>query len=63
MRPLPRAGLLAILLLAALPGWWGHMFFNSKDVPFAVGMLGAVLVWLRCLEEWPRPRLRTALAP
>jgi hypothetical protein len=57
----PRAGLLAILLLATLPGWWGHMFFNSKDVPFAVGMLGAVLVWLRCIEEWPRPRLRTAL--
>ena len=34
------AGLLALLLLATLPGWWGHMFFNSKDVPFAVAMLG-----------------------
>lgn len=57
----PRAGLLALLLLATLPGWWGHMFFNSKDVPFAVGMLASVLAWTRCLEEWPRPRLRTAL--
>lgn len=57
----PRAGLMALLLLATLPGWWGHMFFNSKDVPFAVGMLGSLLVWLRCLEEWPRPRLATTL--
>jgi hypothetical protein len=57
----PRAGFLALLLLATLPGWWGHMFFNSKDVPFAVGMLASVYAWTRCLEEWPRPRLRTAL--
>jgi hypothetical protein len=57
----PRAGFLALALLATLPGWWGHMFFNSKDVPFAVGMLASVLAWARCLEEWPRPGLRTAL--
>lgn len=57
----PRAGLLALLLLATLPLWWGHMFFNSKDVPFAVGVLGSLLVWARALEEWPRPHLGTAL--
>ena len=53
----PRAGLIALGLLATLPGWWGHMFFNSKDVPFAVGMLAAVAAWIRILDEWPRPRL------
>ena len=52
----PRAGLIALGLLATLPGWWGHMFFNSKDVPFAVGMLAAVAAWIRILDEWPRPR-------
>ena len=57
----PRAGLLALLLLATLPGWWGHMFFNSKDVPFAVAMLGSLAMWVQCLDEWPRPRLRSAL--
>lgn len=57
----PRAGLLAVLALATLPGWWGHMFFNSKDVPFAVGTLGSIAAWLRCLEEWPRPRPGSAL--
>ena len=57
----PGAGLLALLLLATLPGWWGHMFFNSKDVPFAVGMLASLSIWVRCLEEWPEPRLRSAL--
>ena len=57
----PRAGLLAGLLLATMPGWWGHMFFNSKDVPFAVGMLAALLAWVRCLDQWPRPTLGSAL--
>jgi hypothetical protein len=57
----PRAGLIALALLATLPGWWGHMFFNSKDVPFAVGMLASVSVWIQVLGEWPRPRLRSAV--
>ena len=57
----PGSGLLALALLATLPGWWGHMFFNSKDVPFAVGMLAAVAVWVRVLAEWPRPRVSSAM--
>ena len=55
----PRTGLIALGLLATLPGWWGHMFFNSKDVPFAVGMLAAVAAWIQVLAEWPRPSVRT----
>ena len=57
----PLAGLLALLLLGTLPSWWGHMFFNSKDIPFAVGMLGSIAAWIRVLDEWPRPHLRSAL--
>jgi hypothetical protein len=56
----PRAGLVALVLLASLPTWWGHMFFNSKDVPFAVGMLASVAAWVRVLGEWPRPSLCSA---
>ncbi|MEK7474939.1 MAG: hypothetical protein AAB152_04805 [Candidatus Coatesbacteria bacterium] len=31
----PRAAFVAALLLALIPGWWGQMFINSKDIPFA----------------------------
>ncbi|HMI93611.1 MAG TPA: glycosyltransferase family 39 protein, partial [Polyangiales bacterium] len=31
----PRAGLIALLLIATTPAYYGHMFANPKDVPFA----------------------------
>ena len=34
----PLAGLLALVLLAACPLYYGHMFMNPKDSPFAVAM-------------------------
>jgi hypothetical protein len=50
----PLAGLVALLLLAACPLYYGHMFINAKDGPFAVtnalGLLGIV----RAFEEYPR---------
>lgn len=58
----PRAGLLAALLLALTPDWYGHLFVNAKDVPFATAMALALLVLCRVLAEWPRPRVTTALA-
>ncbi len=58
----PRAGLLAALLLALTPDWYGHLFVNAKDVPFATAMALALLVVCRVLEEWPRPRTTTVLA-
>lgn len=36
----PWAGLAAGLLLALYPRYWGHMFINPKDIPFA-----ATFVW------------------
>jgi len=38
----PAAGLAATLMLATTPVYYGHMFNNPKDVPFAVGYVWAV---------------------
>ena len=34
----PLAGLIALVLLATCPLYYGHMFINPKDAPFAVAM-------------------------
>ncbi len=31
----PRAGFWALILLTLMPRYYGHMFFNPKDIPFA----------------------------
>jgi hypothetical protein len=51
----PLAGLVALVLLAACPVFYGHMFFNAKDVPFAVAMAVLLLGLVRLFEEYPRP--------
>jgi 4-amino-4-deoxy-L-arabinose transferase-like glycosyltransferase len=51
----PLAGLIALILLAACPLYYGHMFINAKDAPFAVVMVIALLGIVRALEEYPRP--------
>ncbi len=50
----PSAGLIAVLLLAACPLYYGHMFINCKDCPFAVAMTVALLGIVRAFEEYPR---------
>ncbi len=58
----PRAGFLALALLATLPAYYGHMFINPKDIPFAAAM-AVVLLWMCVVVgEWPRPRWRTLIA-
>jgi len=57
----PRTGLIALLLLALNPAWYGHMFVNSRDLPFAAGLMGCVLFTVLMLDELPNIRLRTAL--
>jgi len=49
----PFAGLLALVLLATCPLYYGHMFMNAKDAPFAVAMVIALLGVVRALEEYP----------
>ena len=50
----PVAGLIALILLAACPLYYGHMFINSKDGPFAAVMALALLGIVRAFDEYPR---------
>ena len=51
-----RAGLLALALLATTPAYYGHMFINPKDIPFAAALTALLLLYCMALEEWPRPK-------
>lgn len=51
----PRTGLFALSLLAVTPLYYGHMFFNAKDVPFACGMVWSLYSLVRLIEAFPRP--------
>ena len=57
----PLAGLAALLLLALCPTFYGHMFMNPKDAPFAVAMVVLMLGLVRLVEEYPAPSPRTIL--
>ena len=50
----PFAGLAALVLLAACPLYFGHMFINAKDGPFAVTSAIALLGIIRAFKEYPR---------
>jgi len=50
----PFAGLTALVLLAACPLYYGHMFINAKDGPFATYMVVALLGIVRAFDEYPR---------
>ena len=55
----PLAGLLSILLLATCPLYYGHMFINAKDGPFAAIMAIALLGVVRAFQEYPRSSVPT----
>ncbi len=57
----PLAGLAALVLLALCPTFYGHMFMNPKDAPFAVAMVILMLGLVRLAEEYPQPSPRTIL--
>src|ERR1041384_5159792 len=57
--PLP--GLLALILLADCPLYYGHMFMNPKDAPFAAAMAVLLLGLVRAIEEYPKPGARTVV--
>src|SRR6202795_363352 len=57
----PLAGLATLLLLALCPTFYGHMFMNRKDAPFAVAMVILILGLVRLAEEYPQPWPRTIL--
>ncbi len=55
----PLAGLSALALLAACPLYYGHMFMNPKDAPFAVAMIVLLLGIVRAFDEYPAPSARS----
>src|SRR6202012_3738883 len=57
----PLAGLATLLLLTLCPTFYGHMFMNPKDAPFAVAMVILMLGLVRLAEEYPHPSPRTVL--
>jgi hypothetical protein len=56
----PLAGLIALILLAGCPLYYGHMFTNPKDSPFAVAMAVLLLGLVRGFEQYPRPSIGTS---
>ena len=57
----PRVGFLALTLLTVTPDWYGHMYNNPKDIPFAAAMTWGTFVLLRLARQLPRPALGAAL--
>lgn len=51
----PVAGAITILLLATCPLYYGHMFMNAKDAPFAMAMAVLVLGLVHVVETYPNP--------
>ncbi len=49
----PRAATIAAALLLLTPAWYGHMFFNPKDIPFAAGMTWSLYGIIRLAAKWP----------
>ena len=52
----PRAGFLAALFLALIPNYYGQMFNNPKDIPFAAGSIWALHYLVLIIPGLPRPR-------
>src|SRR3984893_17817610 len=53
-----RVGFLATLFLLLTPNYYGQMFNNPKDIPFAVGVVWATYYMVRIVPVLPRPPLR-----
>lgn len=47
------AGFVTLVLLVLTPVWYGHMFNNPKDMPFAVGYVWALYYEVRILIAMP----------
>lgn len=49
----PWAGLWSVVFVVLTPVYWGHMFFNPKDAPFAVGYIWGLYYVIRVAQELP----------
>jgi hypothetical protein len=53
-----RAGFIATLFLVLTPNYYGQMFNNPKDIPFAVGVVWGTYYIVQLARELPCPSLR-----
>jgi len=62
----PGAGFWSSLLIALYPSFYGHMFINSKDIPFAAFYVWSLYYLIQWLQQSPKvslaPALKLALA-
>lgn len=56
-----RAGFWALMLLATFPRYYGHMFFNPKDIPLAATYMAAVWALVALFQKMPEPPWRAVL--
>src|SRR6202043_2622756 len=56
-----RAGFIALVFLLLTPNYYGQMFNNPKDIPFAVGFIWATYYLVRIVPFLPRPPLRLVI--
>ena len=56
-----RAGFFGLLMLFMSPYYLGHAMNNPKDVPFAVGYIASLYYIVVFLQQFPKPRKRTAI--
>jgi len=52
-----RVGCIAVIFLLLIPNYYGQMFNNPKDIPFAVGVVWATYYLVRIVGVLPRPPL------
>jgi hypothetical protein len=57
----PRCGVIAALFLVLIPNYYGQMYNNPKDIPFAAGMVWSFYYLARLVPELPRPRWSVVL--
>ncbi len=53
--------LVALVLLILTPMYYGHMFNNPKDIPFATGIIWTIYFMARCMAARPRPKITLIL--
>jgi hypothetical protein len=53
-----RAGFIATFFLVLTPNYYGQMFNNPKDIPFAVGVVWAIYYMVRIVPALPRPPIQ-----
>lgn len=57
----PRAGFIALALLATTARYYGDMFTNPKDLPLAAALVWTLYFMARALREMPAVRIGTSL--